>query len=398
MAEVFNFTGKIALGKETEKFHPIDRREFSGSGWMSTTVKFNCISDTNRILCTAQGGKWKDNSRNTIKTFSKTTKDANGNTIKGEKIEIDWSDRFNPEEIDKVAGFKKFTCDTGDARMRYKLRDLVQAFEKGTETDELIEATGIDNLDDAKAELAKSEAKKHVFLSEWDFAEHMAKVAAAEKFKDKKFYISGTYDVQYNATSGRYYTNYRVNRVNLAPDDAELSTEMKIDFYFGDDAWDDNQYAESGKCFVRGWVSYYDSNAKKNGFMPIAVAVKENEKKNALLKRKFAVDGNIKQIGLTLKVIDGAERMELTMDMLDEETREEIECGLLNWEEYKRSMGGTAIGERVSELRFVELTPGKHVAQDTVYTMDDMCPAKVVVEEKSEPEVDLFAQDDDDEL
>jgi hypothetical protein len=401
MAGTFNFAGKISLGKDTEKFHPVDRREFS-SGWMNTTVKFNCISDTNRILCTAQGGKWKDNSRNVIKTFSKTTKDADGNTVKGEKIEIDWSDRFDPANIDKVAGFRKYTCDTGDAKMRYKLRDLVKAFEEETETEELIEETGIDNLDDAKEALAKSEAKKHVFLSEWDFAEHIAKVAAADKFKDKKFYISGTYDVQYNPTNGRYYTSYHVNRVNLASDDAEPSTEMKIDMYFGDDAWDDNQFTENGKCFVRGWIPYYDSSVKKNGFMPISVAVKENDKKNALLKRKFAVDGNVKQIGLTIKVIDGAERMELTMDMLDEETREEIECGLLDWEEYKRSMGGTTIGERISELRFVELTPGKHIAQDTMYTVDDMQPAQAVIEEASkaetEPELDLFAQDDEDDL
>ena len=53
MADLFNFTGKIALGKDSEKFHPIERKEFS-SGWMNTTVKFNVISGTNRILCIAE--------------------------------------------------------------------------------------------------------------------------------------------------------------------------------------------------------------------------------------------------------------------------------------------------------------------------------------------------------
>lgn len=397
MAELFNFTGKIALGKETEKFHPIERKEFTSS-WMNTTVKFNCLSGTNRILCMVQGGKWKTDSKNVIRTFSKTTTDANGNTVKGEKIDIAWDKRFDKSEIDKVAGFKKFTCDLGDIRMRYKLQDLVKAFKNGTATDEKMEEAGVYNLEDAQAALEKSEAKKKEFLSEYDFAEYIAKVASSEKFKNKMFHISGTYDVQYAPDKDRFYTNYRVNRVVLAQDDAEPKTEMKVDFYYGEDAWDDSQYEETEKCFVNGWVTYYDTNVKKNGFMPFVIAVKENEKKTAALKRKFDVDDGVKQLGITLHVIDGAEVVELTIDMLSEETREDIECGLIDWETYKRQLGGRAVGERISELRFAELTPKKNIVQDTVYSVDDMRPAKATATKDvivDEDEVDLFDDDDD---
>lgn len=397
MAEVFNFTGKIALGKETEKFKPIERKEFTSS-WMNTTVKFNCLSGTNRVLCTVQGGKWKSDVKNVIRTFSKTTTDANGNTVKGEKLEIAWDKRFDKNEIDKVAGFKKFICDLGDVRMRYKLQDLVKAFKNGTATDEKMAEVEIYNLADAEAALEKSEAKKKEFLSEYDFAEYMAKVASSEKFKNKMFHISGAYDVQYAPDKDRFYTGYRVNRVVLAPDDAEPKTEMKVDFYYGEDAWDDSQYEDTGKCRVNGWVSYYDTNAKKNGFMPFVIAVKENEKKTAALKRKFDVDDGVKQLGITLNVIDGAEVVELTMAMLSEETREDIECGLIDWETYKRQLGGRAVGERISELRFAELTPKKNIVQDTVYSVDDMRPAKATATKDTvveEDEVDLF---DDDEL
>ena len=82
MAVNFNFCGKISLPKETEKFKPIDRKEFASS-WMNTTVKFNCISGTNRILCMTQGGKWKDDKKNSVRTFSKSTTDANGNVTGG---------------------------------------------------------------------------------------------------------------------------------------------------------------------------------------------------------------------------------------------------------------------------------------------------------------------------
>ena len=390
MANIFQFCGKITLGKESDRFHPVDRREWT-SGWTNTTVKFNCISDTNRVLCTVQGGKFKDDKKNVIKTFSRSTADENGNVVKGKPIDIRWEDRFNEDKIDSVAAFRRFICDTGDTRMRYKLQDIV---DEKVEISEELEAAGINSIDAAKAALEKSLSKKKIFLSEYDFAEYMARVAASEKFKDKLFYISGTYDVAYNADKQRYYTTYHVNRVVLAPDDAEPITELKIDFLFNSNGFDDSQYEESGKAHVTGWIQYYDSSVKANGFMPLTVAIKENEKKVGALKRKFTVDDedSIKQIGLTLKVVNGSERMEITMDMLDEETREDIECGILSFEEVKRSMNNSVMGERVSELRFMELTARKSTVQDTVYTLDDMHPAVL------ETDVEDLFDDDEDEL
>ena len=398
MANVFNFTGKIVLGKDSEKFHPIERKEFS-SGWMNTTVKFNCVSGTNRILCTTQGGKWTNDSKNVVKTFGKSTTDANGNVIKGTAIEIPWAKRFNENQIDKVAGFKKFVVDIGDYKMRYKLQNLVAAFEKGTVTDEMMTEIEIDNLNDAKAALEKSQAKRKEFVAEWDFAEYMIKVAQSDKMKDKLFNISGTYEVSYNADKDRFYTNYHVNRVTLAAEDAEPKTEMKIDFLYGTDAWDDSTYEETGKCLVNGWVDYYDSNLKKPGFKPTVIVVREgDDKKRRGFKRKFNIDEGIKQIGLTLSVIEGAEVIELTMDMLDEETREDIECGLLDFEDVKRELGGRAIGDRVSELRFVELTPKKNKPQDTVYSVDDMHPAREEIIEDANVEVEIEVEVDNEEV
>ena len=376
MANNFSFVGKIALGRDSDKFHPIERRDFS-SGWTNTTVRFNCVSGTNRILCMTQGGKWINDGKNTVKTFGKSTTDANGKVTKGEKIEIAWSKRFDSDEISKVAGFRKFVVDTDDYKKRYRLQDLVKAFENESVTDDQMEEFGIDNLDDAKAALEKSQSKRKEFLTEWDFAEYMIKVCKSEKLKDKLFNISGNYEVSYNVEKDRFYTNYHVNRVTLAAEDVEPKSEMKVDFYYGEDAWDDSAYEETGKCFVNGWFDYYDNNLKKSGFHNVVVVIRENDaKKRNALKRKFTCDEGIKQIGLTLSVIEGAEVIELTMDMLDEETREDIECGLLDFEDVKRELGGRAIGDRVSELRFVELTAKKNVPQDTMYGADDMHPAR----------------------
>lgn len=393
---VFNFCGKIALGKETDKFKPIERNTYDPSRWMKTSVKFNCVSDTNRVMCTAQAGKNEDDSKNSVRTFTKSVKDENGNVTKGTLIEIPWNKRFDADQVEKVAGFRKFVVDTGDTRMRYKLQNLVEAFENGTDTSKLIEETGVATLADAKAALEKSKAKKKEFLSQWDFVEHLIKVCQSDKFKDKKFYISGTYDVQYNPVNDKFYTSYSPNRVILASDDAELSTKMEMDFFFGEGAFDDSVYEETGKCFINGWISYYDSNKeiKKTGFKPVTITVREDdEKKLKVLKRKFDIEEGIKQLGLTLAVIEGAERKSITMDDLDEETREEIECGLLDFDEVVKALGGNVFGDRISELRFVEFMANKRKVEDTTYELSDMCPARKEVVDVEKIISDVFDED-----
>lgn len=395
MANNFSFVGKIALGKDSEKFHPVERKTFQ-SGWMNTTVRFNCISGTNRIMCTTQGGKWTDDKKNSVKTFGKSTTDANGKVIKGDKLEIAWSKRFDESEIAKVAGFKKFVVDTGDYKMRYKLQDLVNAFENNSVTEEMMEQIGIDNLEEAKEALEKSQAKRKEFLSEWDFAEYMIKVCNSDKLKNKLFTITGTYDVQYNSEKDRFYTTYHVNRVTLAAEDVEPTTELKVDFFYGEDAWDDSGFEETGKVLVNGWFNYYDSNLKKNGFQNVAIVIREdNEKKRNALKRKFAVEDGIKQIGLTLSVIEGAERVELTVDMLSEEDREDLEMGLVEWDDLKKAYGGSVVGDKVSELRFASLTAKKNVAQDTMYGTEDMSPAREEADDSEEEITDIFSDEDD---
>lgn len=378
--EQFNFCGKISLPKATEKFKPIEKKDFT-SGWMNTTVKFNCVSDTNRLLCVAQGGKWKTDSKNTVKTFSKTYTDENGKKVKGQQIEIAWDKRFDEEEVAKVAGFKKFTVDTGDVKQRYLLRDLVKAFEDGEVTDEMLEQAGVTTKEEAEEALKKNEAKRKSFISEWDFAEYVAKVAASEKFKDKLFYVSGYYDVQRNAENGNWYTNYRVNRLVLAKEDAEASTEMKMTVYFTEDCIDDESFEENSKAFLNGYINYYDNNCKANGFKPVSIVIRDEKLLKAMKKKLSAEEDEVKSIGIVVKVIEGAERKEIRFEDLDEDTQDDISCGLLDFEEVRKALGGNVVGDRISELRFDSLWAEKRTVEDTTYTAEDLQPAKAKVEE-----------------
>lgn len=370
----FTFVGKIAAIKDSEKFHPIERKNFT-SGWTNTTVKFNVISNGNRIMCMTQGGKWADDSKNSVKTFSKTTRSADNTVIKGEKIEIPWEKRFDDDEIDKVAGFKRYVVDLGDAQMRYKLMNAVKAFEDGTITDDLIEITGCKTIDEAKDALEKSNKRRHVFITEWDFAEFMTKVVVSEKIKNTLFRITGYQDVQYSAKDGRFYVNYCINRVEIAKEELEPATDMNIDFYFAENCIDESMFDETGKAFINGWTTYYDNNVKATGFMPMSIVLRD-EKKIKAMKRKLDVeDSEIQSIGFVTSVIDGTDMVEITEDDLDEETKLDIECGLLTLEDALGALGKNKAGDRITEIRFKELNAHKSKSEETTFTIEDMKPA-----------------------
>ena len=366
--------------KATEKFAPIDRRNFQ-SGWTNTTCKFNVISGTNRIMCTAQGGKWVDDNKNVIKTTGQTPEGGG----KREMVTIAWDKRFDQDQIDKVAGFRHYVVDLDDYNTRKNLRNLVKAFEDGTVTDDMIDEFGYDTAEKAKEALDKSNKRRKVFISAWDFAEYMTKVVVSEKIKDRIFKISGNQEISYN--NGKFYSNYMINRVELASD-AEQDTNMIIDFYFADDCVNEND----DMAYLTGWSTYFDSSLKKNGFYPISVAIR-NEKDIKLAKKKFVVgESEIANVGLAVNVIDGADRMEITMDDLDDDTREEIEAGWVTFEEVVRAMGGNKLGDRVTELRFAGLNPRKKQVEDTTYSVDDMVPAMNVI---GDEEDNINDEDDD---
>lgn len=387
----FVFVGKIQGIKDSESFHPVEKKTFD-SGWNMTTVKFNCISGTNRIMCLVQGGKWNDDKKNVVKTIAKTVTNEDGSVTRGEKIEIPWSKRFDEKEIEKVAGYRKFVVDLGDAQMRYALQNAVKAFEDGNITDELIAKTGCNTLEDAKAALEKSMARRHVFLAESDFADFMVKVVASDKIKNTLFRISGYQEVQYSAEKDRFYVNYRVNRVDIAKEGLDEATDLSVDFYFGKNCVDDEEFDETSKGFINGYTTYWDSMTKKNGFMPMTFVVRDKAKLNVIKKRLSVDDDEIKNVGLVGEVIQGASMSAITYDDLSDEDKEDVDAGLVTLEELTAAMGGQKAGEKITEIRLKGFNARKKTVEDTTYTIDDMHPARADVKEDME-DVDLFDDD-----
>ena len=382
--DTFIIYGKLAAIKETDKWAPISHRTFD-SGWEMLQVNWNVLSGTNRIMCNMSGGRWMNTSKNVIKTFTAGKKDENGKFIKGEQIDIPWDKRFDEEYIKQIPDYRKTIIDLGDPNVRRALQNIVD----GKAKDSDMEAAGVSSVDEAKAELEKSNKRRHVFLDTYDACEFMKKVLASDKVKDTVFRISGTVDRSYNSEKGSFYDTYVVNKIEIPYDNKE-SAELYIDFHFGADPVDDSDIDETNTAYINGFSKYYDNRTKTTGFYPITLTV-HDAKKAKEMKRKLNGNGEIMNVGLIADIVNGAAISTITYDDLSDEDKADVDSGLLDLNEVIKALGGNKVGGKVKEFSFNRINPYKKKIEETIYTMDDMVPAKA----KKEESTDLFAEDDD---
>ena len=364
MANSFKFRGKIRKLKEngyTEQTYD--------SGWMTRKLKFTMVCGDNSHFFECSGGKWKDDSKNMVYTFSKATE-----TEKGKNIQVAWADRLKKDEVDKVAAFKKYIIDTELFTVRKEIRD------SGDE-----------------AALAESMKKHHEFLAQWDFVETLNKLASSEKAKDMIFEISGNIEYSYNAEKNKYYMSYVPTRVYRVADDAKQISEATMDVFYTADSLDDSMVDETGNILVNAYTQYYERNVKKNVFAPVSLVIKSDNPKAEGFKKIFAKaqDDQVRKTSLAIECVNGAQRVEITMEMLSDEQKELIEYNIMTFEDIKRDMGGEAYGDKIVENRIVGLAKGSTKgSEETVFTTADVCKKPV----KEEIVTDLFAGDDDDDL
>ena len=399
----FEMLGKITMSKETEKFHPYSETKYD-SGWVKRRIMFNAICGDNRHLLSVDGGSFADG-HGDVYTFTKGSVDANGNKVKGESLKIPFKDRLTSPKLAEVAEFKKFVFDLEKPNRRYKLEKAAEKIKEGTSlTDEELRELGIESEADVKGELEKSNKKKHEFISEWDFVEFIKKVIDSGKYNDKKFFIRGNANYSYSDKNQKVYENYVPQRIYLADDDAEEYSTATIKVIYGADAVDETSAEEKGKYYVSGYMMEYDNNRKSNIPVPVVVTIPvvptdasdKDKKKVEAIKRKFMVeDDTFKELGVEVNMLNGAQKVEITEDMLTDEQKEDLECGLITLDDIRADLGGSVYGDRVQEYQFAKIARGFTKGRnDTVYTAEDMV-IKAIEEELPEGTEDLFETDDD---
>lgn len=373
MGANFEIIATLKAAKETETFKPFEVRDFN-SGWQNTRYRFNAISGTNRFQLEIAGGKWKDDKKNQILTFTRAETGK-----KPAKLTVKWEDRKSKEIIDQVAGYRIYTCNLLTFDERKALED------------------------EGKAEEAQK--KNHQFLEKTEYAALVKRVIDSNKYTDAKFRILGTIEFQYSESKNQFYRTLSVDKMYRVADDTPCKAEMTLNAFYTEDAVDADSYDDTKKYFFNCFTDHYFSSVKANRFVPLTLVINGNgdekaeKRANAFKKmfEKFDDEATVRKVGLVCSMIDGAESVAIAYADLDDETKENIDAGLISEEDAIKALGGNMMGNRVTEYRVQSLSrTSAKGSEPSVYTEDDL--KKLPVIEEVEEEVNIFNEDEDDDI
>ena len=374
MGANFEIIATLKAVKDSDNFKALEVRDFD-SGWQNTKYRFNAISGNNRFMLEIGGGKWKDDKKNKILTLTKAEPGK-----KPGKLEVKWEDRRKPEVIEQVAGFRIYTCNLLTYDERKALED-----------------------EDKADEAAK---KNHQFLEKTEFASLVKKVIDSGKYADAKFRILGTVDFQYSEKNNMYYRTLSVDKIYKVSSDTPCKAEMTINTFYTEGAVDAESYDDTKKMLFNCYTDYYFSAVKGNRFVPMSLVIngngdeKADKKANAFKKmfEKFDDEATVRKVGLVCQMIDGAEEQAVTYDDLDETTRDNIDMGLIELEDAIKAVGGTMMGQRITEYRIKSLARNSASgSESTVYNEENLRQLPIILEEESninDDDIDIFGDDD----
>lgn len=401
MAKTFELIGKLSIGKESEKFKPYSTDTYP-SGWVSNRLFFNVVAGDNRHMLESKGGFYANGSGK-VKTFSKSGKDDNGNIVKGEKLEIEWADRFNPEHIENVAEFKKFVIDLDEYGRRYKLEKAVEKKKDGTLTDAELSELGVEDVEKA---LEDSKKKRKEFIAESDFTEYIYKLISSGKISDRLFRISGNIiDTEYN---GKFYRKLEPTRIYLAEKCAVPSSVGQVTVFFNKDSLDANSLKDTKKYYINGFVRDYDGNRKSEIACPIQLVIdttkdeeNENNKKlnNAFVKLFTVKDKLWYEMGVKVKMLNGSQKTDITEDMLTDIQKELLELGAITMDDIRKDLGQDIYGEKIQENVVINVARGYTKGnKKTIYIDKDFTVEPIEIFDKNETKNEDKTSNEDDEL
>ena len=377
----FEFVGTLSIPKATEKFKPV--ADYDKSHWKGHKVTFQVKNNENNTqLVEVMGGFNKDGS-----TVIKTTANEKGEDGKYKKLEIKWSDRNKPENIQAVANFRKFVFDMDVEADRWAIQRQIKALEaSSTDSDAIVflqenygMTEGANALEFAKDLLAKSLAKRKEFLSEYDFVEFLK--TAIPKCGNNVFVVTGV--IESSIYNGNGSQKFKVQQVKLAAPGTPQKFRGEMEIYFDNSCLDESMFNDIRKYFLNGYVRNYSSAHKKEIGIPTTVVI-DGSKFDAsneiatrqlnFLKSLFTVEEkeNFSVCGVKCVFANGVQKVEVTEDMLSPFEKEQIFLGLASIEDFKKAYG-QANGEREREIKVVGLSTQylKTGSKETAYTLSD---------------------------
>jgi hypothetical protein len=364
LRNTFTFVGTAKIPKASEKFTPYSEKDYRTSGWTNRDLKFNVICGNNRHILEVRDGHWTDGHGNVF-TLGKSTRDKDGNFVHGEKLEIPWADRFNPDQISKVAPFKKFIVDLNNPETRNKFYSALPDFKSGNMTDEELSYFNCSSIDDFNKIIEGYNKHRREFLTGFDFAEFVYKILKSGKLDKVKLHITGDIAITHDDRPDHegFYRHYIPNRIRIADQDEPETSEGSIEIYYNKNSLDSGSLDEKGKYYVHGYTFSYDSNRKKQIPCPVVLSINakgnpndpedKTEKWAEIFKKRFTIqnDDSVKwkYIGVKVDLLEGSQEVEITDDMLSQNEKEMLALNLITKEDILKDRGGKIYGDIVRE-------------------------------------------------
>lgn len=388
MANTFSFVGKITRKKE----NTFVEKTFN-SGWVINELNLTIICGDNVQFLRASGGMWdeKHADKNAVMTFKRN---EGG---KDEKLTVKWDDRFNPDIVNTVANYKTYTVDTEIAQDRKDIEAQITELKK-----ELENASGTEKIDIEKkiAELTtalEASKKKHkIFITAIDFVKWLDKVTSNEKTKDWVWKVTG--EVEYSYSKGQWYRNFVPKRVYHVDSSTEQQCVGTIKTFFTEGCTNDE--SENDIVF-NVFTQYYDQQCKKNCFTPIPLVISKSHAKAKGFQKLFskAEGDEVREFGVNVVYINGAQKVEITEDMLSDEQKELLEMNMITMDDIRKDLGDTVYGDRKTEVRIDGIARGyTGGSKETIFENSDLTqiPTKDEPKVEVDEDVDIFEDEDED--
>lgn len=350
----FKFVGRLQKVKDNGKFKAYNRRDIQGR-WTAKDYNFNIICGDNRHSLKATS--FMDNNIDNITIYTLGVKNEKGEYP---TLRIPYSAR--EKKVKDVAEFKKYIIDTELPSVRNELSKLTEKFKNGTVTEEEKAKYDVNNIDELNVLIEESLAKRKEFIHEDDFLIEIAEMMEDEEIPKMKFEVKGIYD--FSEYNGKYYTNYIPTTIVRVEDNADVLSEVAFDIFFNDKSLKEETNIETNttKNYIDGWLVQYSKSKKEYISMPFKFYLPNkntNERLFNAIKRRFeikSVEDEYRVMGVILNALEGSQTISITEDMLTDEQKEDIELGIVTFEEIKN--GQKVKGDFVKEFTFNKIRYG----------------------------------------
>lgn len=292
----FTFTGSPSI---TKNFLTESTTQY---GAKAVRINFGVKVGTNMEFCGLYGSI-----RDTIHTYN----------ADNQAMDVDWSDRKDPEVIAKVARYRKFRTNIG------------------TENGEIKE-----------------------FITEYDFIQYLA-----DELRDYKpdIRVTGNMSIRYD-NKGILRRNFNIDGVWMRRDGDKTMLSIMVPFTYWKDCVDKSDLKENGKIYVNGYVAQYINKDVDTKFLPLTIVFNtavfnmDNPKQKGQYEyRNELIDTKSKTpqtLMWDVRIVNGAQEVEFDESQLSKFQKMQIELGEKTLEDFRPR--GQIFGDRISELRFYE--------------------------------------------